>query len=180
MSSSTWCREAPLRPDAQVAVFRTERGRVIQCTVTLNTRVPGGHRYRLFGTEGGAEWFSHEERARVFFGQGDPHAGWTWTRLAAAAEGDDTTTGHGGVDGKLARAFVRAVLEGRPSPIDVYRGADYTLPGIVAAASADRAGAALPIPDIRPQPFAGTRFWDHVPLPERSSLDDVRLETPPR
>ena len=176
MSSPTHSTEAPLRVDGQTGVFKTAKGCIIQCTVTLNTRVPGGHRYRLFGTEGGAEWFSYENTSRVFFGEGDAHDGWTWTKLGIAAEGDDVSAGHGGVDLKVAQSFVKAIEEGRPSPIDVYRGIDYTLPGIIAARSADEGGVPLEIPHMRPGPFAGTQFWDHVPLPEDASLDSVRIE----
>lgn len=175
MEAPTYCREAPLRSDGQVAVFRTEQGRVIQCTVTLNTRVPGGHRFRIFGTEGGAEWFSYEKTSRVFFGDRDPHDGWVWTGLGIAAAGDDTEAGHGGVDLKVAKAFADAVLEGKPSPIDVFRAIDYTLPGIRAARSAEQGGAPQDIPDLRSQPFAGTKFWDSVPLPEKAELEDVML-----
>ena len=176
MSSPTHCKEAPLRSDGQTAVFKTEKGRIIQCTVTLNTRVPPGHRYRIFGTDGGAEWFAYEKQCRVAFGDGDIHDGWTWTKVGAAAEDDDTTTGHGGVDIKVARAFVHAVLAGKTSPIDVYRGIDYTLPGIIAARSAEQGGMPLPIPDLRDRPFSGTRFWEHVPLPENSELEHVRVD----
>ena len=51
-------------------------------------------------------------------------------------------------------------------PIDVYRMADYTLPGILAARSAEQGGQAIAVPDVRRAPFAGTRFWEHVGLPE--------------
>ena len=84
--------------------------------------------------------------------------------LAAAA--DDPTAGHGGTDLKTARHFVRAALAGGPVPIDVYRAIEYSLPGIVANRSAEQGGAPLPIPDLRAQPYSGTRFWDAVGLPD--------------
>jgi hypothetical protein len=51
-------------------------------------------------------------------------------------------------------------------PIDVYRMSDITLPGIIAARSAELGGQPLTVPDIRREPFAGTNFWEHVGLPE--------------
>ena len=180
MSAPTYAKEAPLRSDGQIAVFKTAQGRIIQCTVTLNTHVPAGHRYRIFGTKGGAEHSSYEKVCRAAFGHTEPHPDWVWTKLGSVAQGEDTSTGHGGVDIKVARAFANAILEGKSSPIDIYRGIDYTLPGIVAARSADQGGVPLEIPDLRPEPFAGTRFWDHVPLPEHAELDDVRRDPPPR
>jgi len=55
-----WQDQAPLRADGQMALFHTAKGRLIKITVTLNTRRPGAHNYRLFGTLGSAEWYSHE------------------------------------------------------------------------------------------------------------------------
>jgi hypothetical protein len=75
--------------------------------------------------------------------------------------------GHGGTDIKLARHFTRTVLEGKPSPIDVYRGIEYALPGILANRSAQLGGALLPIPDLRREPFTHTTFWDTVGLPKK-------------
>ena len=62
--------------------------------------------------------------------------------------------------------FTRAVLAGRRVPIDVYRMADYTLPGILASRSAEQGGQAIAVPDIRHEPFSGTQFWEHVGLPD--------------
>ena len=52
------CKETPLRSDGQIALFRTAKGMLIKILVTLSTRQPSGHRYRLMGTEGSTEWFS--------------------------------------------------------------------------------------------------------------------------
>ena len=59
-------------------------------------------------------------------------------------------SGHGGGDYFVARDFVRAILDDRDPPIDVYRALDFTAPGLVSEES-DRAGrgpapgAGLPI-----------------------------------
>ncbi len=43
---------------------------------------------------------------------------------------------------------------------------DFTLPGIIAARSAELGGQPLTVPDIRRKAFEGTDFWEHVGLPE--------------
>ncbi len=166
--SAPWrCPEAPLRSDGQIALFHTRNGNLIKIMVTLNTRRPEEHRYRLFGTEGSTEWFSYEKFCKRFSRGEETREGWEAIPIGAAALGDDTTTGHGGVDLKVARAFTNALLEGRPVPIDIYRSMDYSLPGIIANRSAEMGGQPLAIPDLRRESFGTTGFWDVVGLPEK-------------
>jgi len=66
----------------------------------------------------------------------------------------------------MAREFAAALLEGRRPSIDVYRMTDYTLPGIIASESAELGGVPLSIPNLHEGPFAGTRLWDAVGLPQ--------------
>ncbi|HCK08292.1 MAG TPA: hypothetical protein DHW45_00370 [Candidatus Latescibacteria bacterium] len=158
--------EAPLRSDGQMALFETAKGHIIKILVTLNTRCPNEHRYRLFGTDGSAEWFGYEQFARRLTRDQETRSGWERIPIGYAAREDDTTTGHGGSDSKIAKAFINAIREGKPSPIDVYRCIEYCLPGILANKSAEQGGKPLDIPDLRPAPFGGTGFWDIVGLPE--------------
>jgi len=160
------CKEAPLRSDGQIALFHTAGGMLIKIMVTLNTRRPSEHRYRLFGTEGSAEWFSYEGFCRRFDRDREERSGWERIDIGSAARDEDTSTGHGGTDLKVARHFTRAVLEGKAPPIDVYRGIEFALPGIIAHRSAEMGGAPLAIPDLRREPFSGTAFWETVGLPE--------------
>jgi len=57
--------------------------------------------------------------------------------------------GHGGADFYTVRDFLDALIQGKPSPIDVYAGADMTLPGILGHFSAAEGGLPLDIPDLR-------------------------------
>lgn len=160
--------DAPLRPDGQIALFKTAKGNLIRILTNLNTPRPSEHRYRLFGTYGSAEWFAYEEKVRMV--NRDLSAekkGWRRFDLGVAAPGHDTEAGHGGCDIGPVRTFTNAVLYGKPNPIDIYRAIEYSLPGIVAAKSAELGGQPLQIPDLRPKPFTGTVFWDAVGLPER-------------
>ncbi|MBT5803316.1 MAG: Gfo/Idh/MocA family oxidoreductase [Gemmatimonadetes bacterium] len=158
--------DAPMRSDGQIALFETAKGTLIKIMVTLNTRRPSEHRYRIFGIEGGTEWFSYEKAARRFSREADHKDGWDVIPIGLGAHGDDTSAGHGGADLKTARHFTRAILAGTPAPIDVYRAIEYTLPGILANKSADLGGAPVPIPDIRRTPFTHTHFWDSLGLPD--------------
>ena len=44
--------------------------------------------------------------------------------------------------------FVDSIVQDKPCPIDVYRGLDYSLPGVCAALSAE-SGLPVTIPDPR-------------------------------
>jgi len=161
-----WCPEAPLRTDGQIALFQTAKGSLIKIMVTLNTRRPGAHNYRLFGIEGSAEWYSHEGFCRLFYGDRKESQGWLRMDIGTAGRDTDKTAGHGGTDIAMARSFVNAILAGRNVPIDMFRMADFTLPGILANRSAEQGGQTIAVPSIRRTPFAGTAFWTHVGLPE--------------
>jgi predicted dehydrogenase len=166
--SAPWrSKEAPLRSDGQIALFQTEKGALLKVMVTLNTRRPEEHRYRLFGTEGSAEWFRYENVSRRFTRHAERGSGWESVPIGFAALDQDTSTGHGGSDLKMAAAFTDAILAGRTVPIDIYRTIEYSLPGIMAARSADLGGAPVEIPDMRHEPFESTIFWDAVGLPEK-------------
>ena len=166
VSGPTWCREAPLRADGQIGLFRTAKGSLIKIMVTLNTRRPGAHNYRLFGTEGSAEWYSHEGFCRRFDRDREHSQGWERVNIGTAASEADKRAGHGGTDIQTAYHFTNALLAGRRVPIDVFRMADFTLPGILAARSAELGGQPITVPDLRRSTFTGTEFWEHVQLPE--------------
>ena len=158
--------EAPDRSDGQIALYQTEKGRLIRIMITLSTRRPEDHRFRLFGIDGSVEWFGYEQFARRLTRSQETRDGWERIPIGYAAQDADTTTGHGGADSKVAQVFIDALRNGKPSPIDVYRCIEYCLPGILAARSADQGGAPIEIPDLRRTPYTSTRFWDVVGLPE--------------
>lgn len=164
-SGPWWQREAPLRTDGQFALFETEKGSVIRILVTLNCRRPSEHRKRLFGTEGGLEHFAYEGFTRRFDRNRSEREGWEIIRIGRSQHDLDIGGGHGGTDIKTVKGFVDAVLAGAPSPIDVYRAIDYSLPGIIADKSAALGGAPVPVPNLYRAPYRGTRFWDSVEMP---------------
>ena len=68
------------------------------------------------------------------------------SRLPAAYA--DAPNGHEGSHHFLADDFVRGVVTGEHPPVDAWRSAQFTAPGIVAHASALAGGQRLPIPDF--------------------------------
>ena len=66
-----------------------------------------------------------------------------------AISSDAYTGGHGMTEFWMLRDFLAAVRGEKPSPIDVYTGLDYTLPGIYAVESAKQNGAPLAVDDPR-------------------------------
>lgn len=161
-----WSEEAPLRSDGQIALFETAKGSLIRILITLNSPRPNEHRYRLFGTEGGAEWSAYEGYCRRFARGRAHNEGWERIDIGTAPTQAEERGGHGGTDVRLIKSWVDAILQGGSSPIDVYRMSDYTVPGILAARSAELGGAPIPIPNLHRGPAQPTRFWEHVGLPE--------------
>lgn len=84
-----------------------------------------------------AEWHSLAEQAPRTIAD----------RLAVSA--DVFSGGHGMTEYWMLRDFLAAVRGEKPSPIDVYTGLDYTLPGIYAVESAKQQGAPIAVDDPR-------------------------------
>jgi hypothetical protein len=120
--------------------------------------------YSIQGTEGSYEawrgfgdssklWLQSEHEPSLF------HAPARWHALQDQAERyiperlhlppEARSGGHGTSEYWLLRDFLAAVRGERPAPIDVYRGLDYTLPGILAIESANANGAPMEVPDPR-------------------------------
>jgi hypothetical protein len=57
--------------------------------------------------------------------------------------------GHGTAEWAMVNAFVDAIQQGRPSPIDVHTALDMTLPGLCAHLSSQRGGVPVEVPDYR-------------------------------
>ena len=139
--------------------------------VTLRVRVdhvsPRPHQmayYALQGTLGSYEaWRGHGDTSKVWLAdEHEPslfHAPAQWHALSEqapryiperlAAPEAARSGGHGTSEYWLLQDFVAAVRGERECPIDVYRGLDYTLPGICAFESAAGLGAPIAVPDPR-------------------------------
>jgi len=163
--------QSPLRSDLQIALMHTARGALLRIQVALDTCRPSTHNFRLFGTEGSAEWFRYENEGRLLPTGRSHREGWLRADIRSARPGAETG-GHGGADIQTVTHFVECLLTGREMPIDHRRMAEYALPGIIAAESAEQGGQTISVPDMRRGPREPTRFWEHVGLPD----DDPPME----
>jgi len=56
---------------------------------------------------------------------------------------------HGGADGLTVLSFIDAIVNDRPSPIDIYRALDMTVPGLVSEILAHQGGSPVAVPNFR-------------------------------
>jgi predicted dehydrogenase len=148
----TGARMAPEFPaaDAAVALVSMSQGAVCKFLACFKNAVePPYHRYLVFGTRGSLETKTTE--AITYANLGDiPHLDDRVSLpLGTALKGSLAAGGHGGADEAMLNDFLDALSRDLPLPIDVYRGLDYTLPGVCAALSAAQSGAPVAIPDPR-------------------------------
>jgi hypothetical protein len=86
------------------------------------------------------------------------------SRLPASFSG--APNGHEGSHQFLTDDFVRAAVDGTLPPVNAWKAARFTLPGIVAHESAGRGGERLPVPDFGEPPMAslsGGPTWSSAP-----------------
>jgi hypothetical protein len=137
----------------------TDGGRTLRVRVDHVSRRP--HQmayYSLQGTAGSYEaWRGFGDQSKLWLE--DEHTPTRWHALNDQAPryiGDRLNAppeahygGHGTSEYWLLQDFLAACRGERPSPIDVYRGLDYTLPCIYAVESAAAHGAPITVPDPR-------------------------------
>lgn len=141
--------------DMAVALMKTAKGAILKELVGFCVTQPSMLRYFcLYGTKGSLEttrWTGGETLA--YFEDIPSLTGMMKLPIAAYPKGRYprwvTQSGHGGVDGVMMFDFINSVVENRPSPADVYRGLDFTLPGILGVMSAERDNGWLEVPDPR-------------------------------
>ena len=140
--------------DMQVALGRTAGGAVVKLATAFSVaREPAFHYFSLYAAKGHAE-LKTGGHTKLFLksvpGLADAMDVPVATNPSVSLPGwARHAEGHGGADGAMLAAFLDAVFEGKPSPIDVYRGLDYSLPGILAAESARTDETWRDVPDPR-------------------------------
>ncbi len=102
--------ESPLRSDLQIAIMHTAKGALLRIQIALDTCQPSTHNFRLFGTEGSAEWFRYENEGRLLPRGRGHREGWLRTDTRSARPGAETG-GHGGA----ATARCRSITGAWPS-----------------------------------------------------------------
>jgi predicted dehydrogenase len=143
----------PYRPDKNsIAIFRTKKGAVIRIRIVFDAFVGFDHNFEIIGTKGTVETDKTKplDTAHTFArfmdvpGSLDEKIDIPVT-LRFPGENDGQ---HGGADLKMMRAFIKCIIEDTEPPIDVDLGIRMTVPGIIAAESAERGGELLEIPEI--------------------------------
>lgn len=140
--------------DMEVGIFRTAAGAVFKvlCGFSVVSE-PGRHWYCVYGTRGMLESGRTEDspdrgylasRSETTGPAADVVPPFERDAPPAAAQG-----GHGDSEWFLIRDWLPTVVDGAPSPIDVYAGLDMSLPGICAHKSAMQGGVPVEIPDPR-------------------------------
>jgi len=155
-------------PDNMVSLIQTAANRLLKIRVDIVS--PRPHLmdyYALQGTLGSFEGTrGFGDPPRIWLEELEPAArpgksgpGVHWRPLAdfeaefipdrVAARAEAKRTGHGGSDYWTMKAFVEAFRQGEPSPVDVFRALDCSMPGPLALESARLGGVPVEIPDPR-------------------------------
>lgn len=145
--------------------LHTDAGRVLR--VRVDHTSPRPHQMAYYGLQGTAgsfeSWRGNGDTSKVWLADAHERSGCyeaaQWhgleefaqhyipERLAAPPEAE--VSDHGTSEYWMLPDFLDAVHGRRPAPVDVYRGLDYTLPGIFAAESLAAGGAAVDVADPR-------------------------------
>lgn len=135
-----------------IAIFRTAKGAVIRILIGFGMYVGYDHNFALYGTKGTilTDKTKPLEEAHSFAKLYEiPNTFEKFFEIPVKLSKTDDVYGHGGVDAKMIRDFIRCIIEDTDPPIDVDMGIRISLPGIIAAESAKRGGELLEIPKIQ-------------------------------
>lgn len=132
-----------------IAIFRTAKGAVIRIFIGFGMYVGYDHNFAMYGTRGTilTDKTKPLEQAHSFAKLYDtPDTFEKFTEIPVKLSDTDDVYGHGGVDAKMIRDFIRCIIEDAEVPIDLEMGIRISLPGIIAKQSADLGGVLLEIP----------------------------------
>jgi predicted dehydrogenase len=142
--------------DMEVGIFQTESGAVIKVlTGFCVARQPSMHFFVIYGTEGylesprGGRPGNHHLYTEQLPNLSAPIE-LPMTAAHAKAPPEATAGGHGTSEYYMCNDFVRCILDDTAPVIDVYRGLDYSAPGLCAHLSAEQGGERVEVPDFRP------------------------------
>lgn len=128
---------AHLGKEVGVALFRTAKGAIIRILISFGSYTGFDHNFAIYGTKGSIM----TDKAKPF------DEATCWARLSEVPDtferafeipisshlaGETASGGHGGIDRKMIRDFIRCIRDDTPSPIDVDMGLRISLPGIIA------------------------------------------------
>jgi predicted dehydrogenase len=134
-----------------IAIFKTAKGAVIRIFIGFGMYVGYDHNFALYGTRGSilTDKTKPLEEATSYaklYDVPDTFEKSFEIPIKLSTTGD--VYGHGGVDAKMIRDFIRCIIDDTEPPIDVDMGIRISLPGIIANESALRGGELLEIPKL--------------------------------
>ena len=135
--------------DNGIAIFKTAKGAVIRIFIGFGMYVGYDHNFALYGTKGSilTDKTKPLEDATSFAKMYEvPNTFEKFFEIPVKLSNTGDVYGHGGVDAKMMRAFIKCIIEDTAPPLDVDMGIRISLPGIIAAESAKRGGELLEIP----------------------------------
>jgi predicted dehydrogenase len=136
--------------DMQVALFETKKGKIIKLLRTQAApRHPSMHYYTLQGSKGFVENDRVWEHTGHLYVEDEMEKA---EKIECPDEEKDlpeeaTAGGHGSADYALLQDFLDCVLEGKRPLLDEDMGWDITVPGLIAAQSAEQDGTWMDIPE---------------------------------
>ena len=153
-------REANIMPDVgvgaidvQVALFETEKNATIKILrSSVIAREPPFHYYVIYGTKGSVEngrlGFPNDVSRGTIYIEGEDEAAREvdWHLSDPNVPEKARRGGHGTSEYYLIRDFISAIENDTEPPIDVVRGVDMTLPGLIAHEAAMRGNVWLEVP----------------------------------
>ena len=134
-----------------IAIFKTAKGAVIRIFIGFGMYVGYDHNFALYGTRGTilTDKTKPLEEATSFAKMYEtPDTFEKFFEIPVKLSNNGDVYGHGGVDAKMIRDFIKCIIEDTDPPIDVDMGIRISLPGIIANESAKRGGELLEIPKI--------------------------------
>ncbi|MBE6664423.1 MAG: Gfo/Idh/MocA family oxidoreductase [Ruminococcaceae bacterium] len=134
-----------------IAIFKTAKGAVIRIFIGFGMYVGYDHNFALYGTKGSilTDKTKPLEEATSFAKMKEiPDTFEKFFEIPVRLSNTDDVYGHGGVDAKMIRDFIKCIIEDTDPPIDVDMGIRISLPGIIANESAKRGGELLEIPKL--------------------------------
>ena len=134
-----------------IAIFKTAKGAVIRIFIGFGMYVGYDHNFALYGTKGTilTDKTKPLEEATSFaktYDNKDSFEKFYEIPVKLSSTGD--VYGHGGVDARMIRDFIKCIIEDSAPPIDIDMGIRISLPGIIANESARRGGELLEIPTL--------------------------------
>lgn len=149
-SGKRWPGAVAKKDWLQLAVLRSERGTLFKLMNSFCNVHPGGHYLSLYGDRGSFETARGKEGRHVatYWTHGDGAKQMHREECHHPPLPDHARNmgAHAGPAVRIIDDFVRAVLNGAPSPIDAVLAANMTLPGICAVDSL-HSGGRVEVPD---------------------------------